>query len=482
MNYGMNIKAKVKGLLGGVLLCGGVNLQADGLDRFLQQLQNEHPFFRAEALALEVQKKNRDAAQGEESWVVQSSPAYTYQEPVSSSAFNPEEITTVAVDLELQRPVWQTGGQLSFGALYDYTDQQTPVIAGPTGEPIQTGLPRFHQHGLFATYIQPLLKNRGGTLSRLEADQQQYQVELQALNTAENQEAFLQNQALAYLEWAFRLAQMDIVQQREALAIEQVERTREQFDANVVDEVDLLRAEDGLRLALQRTAEVRSLEQSSRARLAAECGCELPEQSHIDFFQTVSSPSARVLLENHRTIQALTIQQKLVEREAQGLESAADPELNLELSGGVRSGDSEYSGFSDLDQPEVRVGLMFRYPLGNASAQAEQARNHLRIEELEARRETALRSLSAQQRALTAQIKELVNILKLNREQIRSAEKRTFSEKALYEVGRSPLTFVIESRDNEAEAHNRLLENSFRYKSLQVELASLEDRLLSSKE
>ncbi len=79
---------------------------------------------------------------------------------------------------------------------------------------------------------------------------------------------------------------------------------------------------------------------------------------------------------------------------------------------------------------------------------------------------------------LLIQIVELEKVLELNQEQIKSAREKTTEEIKLYNQGRSQLTFVIQSRDNEENAKLLYAENASLYHTLLLQYHALLDELL----
>ena len=66
--------------------------------------------------------------------------------------------------------------------------------------------------------------------------------------------------------------------------------------------------------------------------------------------------------------------------------------------------------------------------------------------------------------------------------QIESAKEKTKEELKLYDMGRSQLTFVIQSRDNEQNAKLTYAQNATNYHKLILNFSALTDTLLFEKE
>ena len=79
---------------------------------------------------------------------------------------------------------------------------------------------------------------------------------------------------------------------------------------------------------------------------------------------------------------------------------------------------------------------------------------------------------------LMIQIKEMVSVLELNKQQIESARRKTEEELKMYNQGRGSLTFVILSRDGEENAKLIYIQNAVQYHKLILQYHSLMDELI----
>jgi len=131
-----------------------------------------------------------------------------------------------------------------------------------------------------------------------------------------------------------------------------------------------------------------------------------------------------------------------------------------------------------MTHPDLSVGLELRYPLGNRTAKADVEETRLRERQLELARQEAQVTMSSGMRAIVVQLDELTELLELNRERIDTAHKKTEEELALYNQGRGDLTFVIQSRDNEAGAKLAYAEHALLYHRLLLQYSALADQLL----
>lgn len=96
-----------------------------------------------------------------------------------------------------------------------------------------------------------LKRNQSGVLDRLQYDLKQFDIDLAEVMAIENEEDFLARAASRFLDWVYLKEQHRIVAARLSLSEEQRANTQERREANLIDEVDVIRAEDAVRIARQ---------------------------------------------------------------------------------------------------------------------------------------------------------------------------------------------------------------------------------------
>ncbi len=469
------------------LFCQFGNAQTITMSEFLDSVKETHPLFEKEALSAQIEMREQERLLGSQDWVVSSSPFYTYQELVATSSFSPEKMHVTGAGVAVEKPFWKTGGRFSLSWSSDFTDQEIPDIVIPIPpEPIviPAGPSRFYQNKTYLTYSQPLLQNRGGKLDRLNYELSKYTVESTELVALENREGLCLNLALRFLDWVLLSEQGRIANERLSLAEEQLRQTKRKRAAHLVDQVDVLRAQDAVRIARQGILLIESQWKSRQAELAVLAQSQELYEMSPDFnlygLETLPDPDEAVstLKEQSRILKALTIRREQLSRLTEGFAETRRPQLLLSVSAGLQGGDEELGGSFDLDKPDLSAALSFRYPLGNRSAQAEVEKTALQRRQIEKEIENVTLDLEAAVRNLLISIKEMEKALALNQEQIESAKAKTKEELRLYNQGRGVLTFVIQSRDNEEQAKLTYAQNSAAYHKLVLQYRALADELL----
>jgi outer membrane protein TolC len=463
--------------------------QTIGLEEFLELVKESHPFFVKEKMSVEIEKKANERFLGSQDWILTSSPVYSYQEPVGTGAFTPETIDAAGIETTFERAFWNTGGRLSLSLSYDYSDQgfrATAADDAPVDPSVLVGPSELYENRAYLTYSHPLLQNSRGNLDRLEYDISNYTVDITELQSLENQEEFLLDLASRFLEWVLLSEQKRIADERLGLAEEELEQTQRKRDANLVDEVDVLRAKDAVLIAERNVVLVGSYWKSKQAELAVLA--QSPEvydlHPEFDLYSQQTMPSAdeavSELGERSRILEAFAVRKDLLFRQLEGLIDTKRPQLAFNVGAGLQSGDEEFADSLDFDQPDAFVSLLFRYPLGNRTATSDVEKAELEILRIQEETKSAQLDLEAAARNLLIQIGELEKVLALNKEQIESARKKTEEELKLYNQGRGQLTFVIQSRDNERNAKLVNAQNATSYHNLILQYRALTDELLKS--
>ncbi len=457
------------------------------LNDFLETVQQSHPFFVGESLAVAVEKEGQKRYLGEQDWSFHVSPYYAYQKPAQSGLGVPEEISIVAGEISVEKVLWSTGGRFSVSLTSDYTDQEIPDIVipfQPQDIVIPAGPASFYTNKLYLMYSQPLLQNYGGTLDRLNYELSDYAIDFTELQALENQEEFMLELGLQFLDWTLLTEQNRIANERLALAEEQLRQIKRRLAANLVEKVDVLRAEDAVRIAQQGIVLLESRWKAQQAELAVLAQSqELYTQSpEYDLYNVESLPAlddaVLQVKERSRLVRSLNARREQLARVRTGFVETGRPQLFLNVGAGLQGGDEEFTSSLELDRPDILVALAFRYPLGNRTAKAEVTKADLEIKQLNNAIEDVSLDLEAGVRNLVISINEMKKVLILNQEQIESARARTREERRLYNQGRSDLVFVIQSQDNEEIAQLTYAENAATYHKLVLQYRALMDELL----
>ena len=446
-------------------------------EEFLDQLKQVHPIFEEEEITSQIEKENRSSLLGAQDWNLLSSISFAHEEPAIAIA-GPERADVLSLSGGVERSFWTTGGRLSAS----FSSSRAGIEIDPF-----YGFPEsFYQNQLSVTYTHPLLKNKNGFLDRLQYNLKRFDVDFSEVQALENMENFLASSAGKFLDWVLLTEQRKIASDRLRLAEEELARTEEKRKAHLVDQIDVIRAADAVRIGRQNQMLVESQWKSLQAELAVLSQNDelLNVTPQLDLYQMEElvglQDAIRQLRKRSRIITAINIRLRQLEYARRGFDETSKPNLSLLAQFNTKRLDESFWTSLGMDKPDALIGLQLSLPLENRTAKHRLTQTDLRISQLERQLEEVTLELSSALTHLHIQIKELEGVLQLNQEQIESAWEKTEEELKLYNQGRGDLTFVIQSRDNEENAKLTYAQNSISYHKLILQYRSLLDELLPS--
>ncbi len=461
-----------------------------GLEEYFRILQEDHPYLQQRALRARADQIRREQYLDDQDWGITATPGFRHREPVDNSYFSPDEIDESALEASLGRGFWTTGGRFSLRWQSAYTEQDLPALAlpglpGPSG--VETGAPVFYRHRLVVDYDQPLLRNRGGSLDRLDYELGGYAAQVGSLQAVEEQERFLADMGALYLDWALLREQASIAQRRLELADEQLVYAQRQRDANLIDRANLLRSQQAVHKACGEVVLLTSQAEAQAQQVALVSGrSDLSDRapSHDLYRLPDSLPAlaqAESLVARHaRVIQALDVRLRQLERSRRAFAEMTRPQVDLRLGAGLVGGDRAFSASVEMDRPEFSVALFLRHRFGARAADTKRTVAELEMRQVRRRRDHRIDRLTASVRTTLLRMRDLERVLHVNQAAIEAAEETASEEQRLYQQGRQQLLFVITAQDDVQRARMTRARNAARYQMLHLQLRELLDGLLPS--
>jgi len=444
------------------------------LDGFLARVSASHPVFRSERLAAEIAAEEQVGLQGEEDWRALSYATIAHEQ-AAVPGVGPEKTTSVMLGGHLERTLWRTGGRFSATASMVRADLDvSPMLGIPDS---------YYQTELGVAYAHPLMRNKEGALDRLEYDLKSYDIRSAETAALEAEEALLAGAAVKFLNWTYLTEQNAIFAERLRLSEEELARSIRKRNAYLIDEADVIRAEDAVHFWEQTLGLGEAQWKAMRAELSVLAQDEslLDSSPDCDLYEMIDllplEEASDVLSRDSRLLEDLGIRLEQLRHAQSGYEEIAKPDLMLVAEIGARRAHEEPVESLALDKPDVALSLQYGFPLENVTANSDIARGNLEIRRLEATIDEVELALLSNLAAVHTQMTELDSVLALNREQIESARRRTEEELDLYNHGRGELTFVIQARDGEQQARLTLAQNALTYHTLLVTYRALMDEL-----
>jgi len=462
----------------------GQNLSMEDL---FAMVAKTHPLIKQQKLNTAIMEENRRRFLSDKDWLLTVGPSFFHSDLIATSSFSPERLDELGLMARLDRKFWATGGQLSLKFASTMTDQDLPMLIFPGGgSGLNTGPERYYEHALSVNYSQPLLRNYRGKLDKLEYILADYTVDATELQAVENKEKFLFDIGTKYLDWVLYEKQLTIAEERLVLAERQLEQSSDKYEANLIDKVDVLRSEDAVRKARQNMVLIKSRIAAQKAELAilTRNNNMIEMKPDYDLYGLKDLENAETIyneaVKRSRIINAMKVSQNQLEKSRDGYKETGKPMLDLNLGLGLKGGDERFGESISLDKPDLMASLMFIKPLGNTASKSNIARLDLQLEQLQYEIEKTALDLESAIISLLIQLTELEKVLELNRSEIESARERTVEEIELYNQGRSDLSFVIQSQDNEQNARLLYAENAATYHKIVLTCLELTDQILQT--
>jgi len=449
------------------------------MDDYFLALIEQHPVFRFEENRELIEIEQRESYLGDKDWNVGADVSVAQFQAVQASD-SPSEADQFSVGIGLNRAVWQTGGRVALR--WDQRNNQLNYPAWQSNFFLPSD--RAYEQAVSLNYIHPLLRNRAGTLDRTNYEAAEFSVKLAAVFAREQEEQFLLSAGLAFINWILLEEQLRIFDRRMQLSDEQIIRIRKKRAANLVDKVDVLRAEDSRR----NTEQTRALTQArrdSQRRTLAELAAHpqlVALKPTLALYQTqrlpITDKTKDFLKKASRTAISFTFQQSELARRKLSVADQNKADLSLVLGVALKGGGDEPEDSVDLNKQDASIGLRFSKPFGNRQAKHQLQKVTLQLHDLTLQRQRALIDLQSQAVGLLTELKSMDALLHLNQEQIHSAKQTTAEEWQLYNQGRNDLATVILSQDREQLAQLTYAQNAASYQRLLLQLKALLDSLV----
>ena len=443
------------------------------LSEYLDMVQANHPYFNKEQLSVDIEQKQAKSLLGAKDWHLSVVPTYSYLGKSSAPEFGAEQLHRAGLEAGIDRSLWSTGGRLGFAWTSGYTRQDKDF-----------GVSNLYRNGVSATYVQPLLQNYAGKLDRLQYELSDYTIDYTQVQVYENQENFLLDVSIRFLDWAFFTREVAIRKERLEIAKRGLEEVNKRFRANLVDKVDVLRSEDSVRLSEQGLVLARSQWKAKQAELSVIAGSDelFRRRPKYDIYRLEELPENNEVMEKMKTqsrlLYSFDILRKQLLYQRGGVEDQERAQLDLSLTAGVYGRDEVLGQSLAIYHPEAIISLIFAKPLGSNTAKGQIEKLDKQVAQIEGEKQSLERDLEAAMINLLIQIRDMEEVLDLNKKQIESAEEKTKEELKLYNQGRSQLTFVIQSEDNEESAWLTYAGNAYFYHILILQYLGILDEIL----
>jgi len=421
-----------------ILLCTS-NALAMTQSEFVERLTNTHPFFTQQGLDQQVSQLNYTASTANQDWVLGSS-----------------------LDSKNQLNNQISSGSIS--ATHNLVDTGADVSITNTWTDATTS------DQFLVNYTQPLLKGFGGINDRLSSDLLRIKTEINSLKLKQSEEAFVLSQLFKLLDLSNAQQQLSLAASRLKLADQELKLVKDKFAQSVVDKVDVLLQKDAYQRAYQQHLQAEQDLDLLKQELAITL--DMPAKSMMsdyDLYQLYHSnvDDLPKHLKMYTTeMQTAKLEQAVLIRQLNSDKNNTQLQLDLKLGAGYDTDDI------------WNVGLGLSYPLGNTKAKS--ALEKTQIELMKAKENAAelLLKLTVKASVLEKKVAHLAKLLSSYQARIEIAKSRAQEEKRRYELGNSPVSFVISAQNNVQEVRSNYAQAALSYQKSVLEFQAAIDQLL----
>jgi outer membrane protein TolC len=318
----------------------------------------------------------------------------------------------------------------------------------------------------------------------LEFDLKSIEIELTDVQILENQEDFLAAEAQNFLNWVFYIIELQIVQERLELSEKSLIDTKRKRAYNLIDRVDVIRAENALSLAEQNRVTVESslLALLQQLSVLLQDDRIMEKTPEFNLYEIHEFPELETVIsdfkQDSRVLTQLTLTMEQLKIMRKGNKESIKPDLSFTAQAGTNKFDENFGEALKIDKPQASLSISYIFPLKNTTAQANVHTIYLRIAQLNKQiEELAIAQVSTLSNVYI-QLKQMEEILDLNKQQIKLAKQKTREEMVTYNRGRGDFTFVIQSQDEEERAKLTYVRNTLVYQKLYIQYLTITDQLL----
>ena len=422
-----------------IALLFSANAAAITQSEFAKRLQEVHPFFTQQGFDQQTSKLDYIATTANQDWVLTGSVD-------SINSLNTQSSSS------------------TIGATHNLVDTGADItISNVWSDGVATDR-------LSVSYTQPLLKGIGGVNDQLKGDLSIIKIDINNLKRAQNAEQFILSQLFKLVDLSFAQQQLTLTTQRLELSQQELTLVKEKFTQSVVDQVDVFLQEDAYQRVLQKQFQAEQELDLLKEELSVLL--KIPSmQIKSDFnlytlYQSNLGNLQDYLRQDTTEMKISQLERTLLQRQLLSDKNNTQAQLNLELSA------------SNSNDNDWRVGLGLSYPLGDTKAKSALEKTKIGLSKAKENSKEQLINLTIKASVLNKKLMHLVKLLGTYQARIKIAQSRALAEKKRYELGNSPISFVISAQNNVHDVNLAYAQVAANYQKSVLEFKAVVDQLL----
>jgi len=422
-----------------IALLFSANAAAITQSEFAKRLQEVHPFFTQQGFDQQTSKLDYIATTANQDWVLTGSVD-------SINSLNTQSSSS------------------TIGATHNLVDTGADItISNVWSDGVATDK-------LSVSYTHPLLKGIGGVNDQLKGDLSIIKIDINNLKRAQNAEQFILSQLFKLVDLSFAQQQLTLTTQRLELSQQELTLVKEKFTQSVVDQVDVFLQEDAYQRVLQKQFQAEQELDLLKEELSVLL--KIPSmQIKSDFnlytlYQSNLGNLQDYLRQDTTEMKISQLERTLLQRQLLSDKNNTQAQLNLELSA------------SNSNDNDWRVGLGLSYPLGDTKAKSALEKTQIGLSKAKENSKEQLINLTIKASVLNKKLMHLVKLLGTYQARIKIAQSRALAEKKRYELGNSPISFVISAQNNVHDVNLAYAQVAANYQKSVLEFKAVVDQLL----
>ncbi|BAF61655.1 TolC family protein [Candidatus Vesicomyidisocius calyptogenae] len=438
------------------------NSKAMTQNKFIERLEDIHPFFTKLDLSLQIKKIDQQETTANQNWLV----------GVKTNFNNVDidnNLNTISVDFLATKKIVSSGADITFKHSWRQQNKNTTTN-------VDTNNSKFS-----IDYVHPLLKNASGINDKLNTGLSSINMQISKLNIAEQKEAFILVQLKKFIDLAYIQERLIIDNQRLDLAAQELTLVKQKFKMAVIDKVDVLLQEDAYHSAKHRQLQTQQYLNILRYELSIILDINLYSvKAEFDLYKPYiinKDDLKQYLLANSRVLKIADLNQDLLELQLKSDKSNSKAKFDLKLGITNESKNSYYTNSIFNPSSSWNIGLDFSYPIGNIQAKSNITKTQIMLAKAKEKKQEQLLNIYAKANVLKQKIKYLVEILELSKAQIKTAKARTIEERRRYNNANSQISFVIAAQNNEQSVNLNYIQVFKNYQELVLNFKEIIDQL-----
>ncbi|MEK9656963.1 MAG: hypothetical protein VW378_01140 [bacterium] len=425
------------------------------------ELLKKHPHTKKIKYQILLEEETSNKEKEITDWTFEIQPSSSYEKPIGESIFSAKERNINSLNISRRRKIWATGGNISLNAGLSYTKQTLDKLE-INNEEITLGKEKEVKNKISINYEHPLLRNKHGIQDKVSYLNQKLNEQIMKLQLKEQQEKFKLKKTMDFIDWVTYYELKQINEERIKIAKEQLNIVKERLQNNLTEKIDLLVAEDQLRIALQNNEKNNGHYRSKKTYINKILqNKDFKEKDpEFDFYNYKKIKKEKNILRIQKEYEYAKEQ---ITEKIKSKQNDILPELSINLSGGTQSNNSEIKNIIIPNKPHIKGYILYKKAEKNSRKKQEEKILKVKMEVIKNSYKEKIIESEAKREELLSKIDSIIKIIEINKDHIHSTEKRYLEEINRYKKGDGELQLVIQAKDNQENAKLMLIENLYLY-------------------